>query len=85
MAAGKTARIIPYDYRQSGRAVRDFFPFHDYDNVLDVRAVKTVYPYQTPFSEGLSAAYGWFCKNRDSIAWKEGVMRNEAEILAEIG
>lgn len=83
-AAGIAPQIIEYDYEADGRHIRDFFPFFDYDNVLDVSAVKAIYPYETPFVEGLRNAFEWFRQNRDSIQFKPHVAQNEIEILNKL-
>lgn len=80
-AAGIAPKIIEYDYEADKRSVRDFFPFFDYDNVLDVSHVKAICPDETPFIEGLKNAFEWFKANRDSITFKPNVIQNEIEIL----
>lgn len=80
-AAGIVPQIIEYDYEADGRQVRDFFPFFDYDNVLDVSAVKAIYPHETPFVEGLRNSFEWFRQNRDNIQFKPNVAHNEIDIL----
>lgn len=80
-AAGVTPQIIEYDYAADGRSVRDFFPFFDYDNVLDVTRIKTIYSNETSFVEGLRNAFEWFKASRDSIEFKPNVTQNEIEIL----
>lgn len=84
LAAGGTARIIEYDYDATGRNVRDFFPFYDYDNVLDVSKMKSVYSKETDFLQGLRNAYAWYRKNADTIRFKENVAYNEKQILEEL-
>jgi len=80
-AAGLPVDIIRYDYLVSGWEARDFFPFYDYDNVLDVTKLRGVIRYETDFEHGLRNAYSWFLKNRRSIVFKEYVARNEETIL----
>ncbi len=83
-AAGGKVDIIEYDYELTGRNVREFFPFYDYDNVLDVSKMKSVYKKETDFVEGLKKAYSWYKKNADTIAFKENVTFNEKQILEEL-
>lgn len=83
-AAGVTPKIIEYDYAEDGRNVRDFFPFFDYDNVLDVSRIKAIYPNETPFVEGLKNTFEWFKTNRDNIEFKPNVTQNETEILKKL-
>lgn len=84
LASGGKADIIEYDYAATGRNVRDFFPFYDYDNVLDVSKMKSVYKRETDFIHGLRNAYAWYCKNADTILFKENVSYNEKQILEEL-
>lgn len=83
-AAGVEPQIIEYDYEADGWQIRDFFPFYDYDNVLDVSAVKAMCPNETPFVEGLRNAFEWFKQNRDNIEFKPHVAQNEIDILKKL-
>ena len=84
-AASRQARIIYYDNKKDGRSVRDFFPFHDYDNVLDVTKIHSIFPYETPFQKGLEASFNWYLENRSHIEFKETVSHNEKQILERLG
>lgn len=84
-ACGKPAKVIEFDYRKAGRAVRDFFPFHPFDNYLDVEKIHKLVPEETDFVEGLRRCFQWYCENREQIRWKETVAQNEAEILSQLG
>lgn len=81
---GNPAEIIEYDYKSNGRSVRDFFPFNDYDNVLDVSKIKNVSNHETDFKTGLKSAFEWFLKNKENIQFKENVTKNEEQILNEL-
>lgn len=83
-AAGMAPDIIEYDYAAAGRNVRDFFPFFDYDNILDVSKIKRICPNETPFDAGLRNAFQWFTQNRQSITFYPHIAANEAEILASL-
>ncbi len=83
-AAGITPQIIEYDYKADGWEIRDFFPFFDYDNVLDVSAIKAICPNETPFVEGLRNTFEWFKQNRDNIQFKPHVTQNEINILEKL-
>lgn len=83
-AAGGKAEIIEFDNEATGRNVRDFFPFYDYDNVLDVSKMKSVYKRETDFIQGLRNAYAWYRENADTILFKENVAYNENQILEEL-
>lgn len=81
---GNPAEIIEYDYKANGRSVRDFFPFNDYDNVLDVSKIKNVSNHETNFKTGLKSAFEWFLNNKENIQFKDNVTKNEEEILNEL-
>ena len=83
-AAGGYVDIIEYDYETSGRNVRDFFPFYDYDNVLDVSKMKSLFHRETLFLDGLKNAYLWYRANAGSIEFKKNVAMNEEQILKEL-
>ena len=84
-AIKRPVRIIRYNYKSAGRRVRDFFPFNDYDNVLDVTAVKQLYGIETPLDKGLAATARWYESVRGSIAFNPFVAENEKAILKELG
>lgn len=84
-AAGKEVKIIKYDYKKDNRFVRDFFPFFDYDDVLDVSNINKIYSNETSFEEGLKNAYKWYLDNKSDIKFKENVTKNEEEILKKLG
>ncbi|HAN20102.1 MAG: hypothetical protein A2Y15_05410 [Clostridiales bacterium GWF2_36_10] len=79
----KKVKIIECDYKSLNRNVRDFFPFFDYDNVLDVRKINSIFNEETPIETGLSNAYKWFLDNKSQIAFKENIEKNICEILAK--
>ena len=80
----KNAKIIEYDYNNYQRKERDFFPFHNYDNVLDVSKINKIYNKETDFQIGLKNAFEWYCNNADGIFFKENVTQNEQIILKEL-
>ena len=82
--AGKNPEIMEVDYEGLGRNVRDFYPFFDYDNVLDVSKINKIICKETNFEEGLTKCFAWFLKNRESISFKENVDKNLYEIIAEL-
>ncbi len=82
--AGKKPEIMEIDYAGLGRNVRDFYPFFDYDNVLDVSKINKIICKETKFEEGLTKCFAWFLKNRESITFKENVDKNLYEIIAEL-
>ena len=80
-AIGKKAKIICFDYEASSYSARDFFPFFDYNNVLDVNKINKIYSQETPFIDGLKIAFEQFLKDRDNIIFKPNVIKNEENIL----
>lgn len=80
-AAGKQIKIMEYDYRIDGRNARDFFPFFDYDNVLDVSKINEIYQEETDFSVGLKNAFEWYIANKKDIIFNENVINNIQSIL----
>ena len=82
--AGKKAKIIEYDYNNYNRKERDFFPFFNYDNVLDISKINKLYNNETDFEIGLKNTFEWYCNNVDSIFFKENVTQNEQNILKEL-
>ncbi len=80
---GRSARIIPVHGDQW--QAKDYFPFRDYDNVLDVRRIHEIFDTDTPFETGLAKAYQWYCENRNEIQFKPKLTANEKQILSELG
>jgi nucleoside-diphosphate-sugar epimerase len=78
---GKKAKIINFNYKAYNRKVREFFPFYDYDNVLDTQAIKVYWPSEIDFKKGLKGSYDWYLKNKDKILLRKEVLENEKEIL----
>ncbi len=83
-AAGKVPGIMEADYTELGRNVRDFYPFFDYDNVLEVSKVNEIVKKETEFEEGLKKSFAWFLENRENITFKANVDKNLYEIIAEL-
>lgn len=81
---GKKAKIVEYDYIHNNRIERDFFPFFNYDNVLDVSKINKIYSKETDFETGLKNSFVWYSNNVDSIIFKENISLNEKEILEEL-
>ena len=83
-ACGKSANIIEYDYHKYNRKIKDFFPFYDYNNILDVEKINMIYCEETSMEVGLKATFDWFFKNKDIIEFKKEVYENEKIILNEL-
>ncbi|MBR6537489.1 MAG: NAD-dependent epimerase/dehydratase family protein [Lachnospiraceae bacterium] len=82
--AGKVPEILEADYETLGRTVRDFYPFFDYDNVLEVSKINGIISRETDFEEGLKKSFAWFLENRGNIVFKENVDKNLYEMIAEL-
>ncbi len=82
--AGKKPEILEVDYAELGKNVRDFYPFFDYDNVLEVSKINEITRKETPFEEGLKRAFAWFVENRENIVFKENVDKNLYEMIATL-
>ena len=81
---GKAPEILEVDYRSLGRNARDFYPFFDYDNVLEVSKINGIVSKETEFEEGLKKSFAWFLENREKISFKANVDKNLYEIIAEL-
>ena len=63
---------------------RRYFPFHDYDNVLDVSSIHALYNIEeTPFEEGLRQAYAWYLKHQGEIEFNPAMDEIENQYLSE--
>lgn len=77
----KKATIVNFDYIKHKKNITSFFPFYDYDNVLDVNKVNEFYSEETDFIEGLKTTYEWYKDNIQSISFNDKVQQAEIEIL----
>lgn len=64
---GKAPR---FEYVSEVIPQRSYFPFYDYEYVLDVSAMNTIISELTPLEESLRQSYEWFRNNRSSIVRK---------------
>lgn len=80
---GKQVEILEYDYLKYNRMERDFFPFFNYNNVLDVSKINEIYSKETDFETGLRNCFEWYSDNVDNISFKENISLNEKDILKE--
>lgn len=83
-ASEKKAEIIMFDYIKYNYTIRDFFPFFDYDNVLDITEINKRFTSETDFTEGLKNSFNWFNENKDKIQFKANVEENIRKIHEEI-
>lgn len=69
-----TTNIIEIDYHYYHLSIRDFFCFHDYNNVLDISKIHQLIEYkETPFHKGLTNSYQWYLEHKDTIVFKQEV------------
>ena len=73
-----------FDYKKHNYAIRDFFPFFDYDNVLNVEKINERISVETDFVQGLKNSFNWFYKNKNKIEFKVNVEENIQKILKKI-
>lgn len=78
---GEKANILEFDYIKHGYSVKEFFPFHNYDNVLDVSRINEIYSQETPMEVGLGKAFDWYMENKNIIEFKEQISKNEYIII----
>ena len=78
-AAGKTPefRFVSPEVEQ-----RQYFPFHDYGYMLDVRAQSALMPDTIPLEEGLREAFTWYRDNSGEV-WRKPLLEFIDEKLAE--
>lgn len=57
-------------FRVEDHPQRSFFPFHDYDYLLDVRKQMALMPEVKPLAEGLKESWEWFREHRDAVVRK---------------
>ncbi|MDO9628443.1 MAG: NAD-dependent epimerase/dehydratase family protein [Acholeplasmataceae bacterium] len=71
---GKKANIIFVDTKKVQIEARQFFPFFDYDNILDVTKIRNYSDIETPMELGLQNAYRDYKENRDFVIIPEKMM-----------
>lgn len=67
--------------RVEGHPQRSFFPFHDYDYVLDVSTQQALMPVLKPLVEGLMESWEWFQEHRSSVMRKPLLEYIDANLL----
>lgn len=82
---GYVVKRKPQIYAYTGNEFngKDYFPFHDYDNVLDCSKIKTIMHEETDFIQGLEAAYHWYEKNKGQIVFNPKMRETELYILTK--
>lgn len=64
---GKTPR---FEYVAEDIPQRSYFPFYDYEYLLDVSAMKALMEELTPIENSLRQSYEWFVNNRQDVIRK---------------
>lgn len=77
---GKTPR---FEYVTESISQRSYFPFYDYEYVLDVSAMNTLIGALTPLEESMRQSYEWFVNNRNSILRKPLIEFIDRELRKE--
>lgn len=67
--------------RVEGHPQRSFFPFHDYDYVLDVSKQQALMPVLKPLAEGLRESWEWFQEHRSNVMRKPFLEYIDANLL----
>lgn len=80
-AAGILPITVEFDNIKNEYDPRDFFPFYEYEYVLDTNKLKKLHTNKTSLENGLKKSYNWYMKNKDSIVRKEHFYENERKIM----
>lgn len=72
-----------YVYTENEFNGKAYFPFHDYDNVLDCSKIKKIMQDETDFIQGLEAAYHWYEENKGQIVFNPKTTETEKYILSK--
>lgn len=70
-AVQKNTHTINFHYEKYNLKSRDFFPFNDYNNVLDTKKISKYYEPQIKLKEGLINCYKWYLKNKNYIDYRD--------------
>ncbi|MDP4146541.1 MAG: NAD-dependent epimerase/dehydratase family protein [Bacillota bacterium] len=79
-ACNKPVDITEFYYKHTDYGCRDFFPFHDYQYMLDTRKIEKYYTPKISMIEGLKRAYDWYTQNKDLVNKKPHYAENEEKI-----
>lgn len=64
----------------SGIEQRKYFPFYNYEYILDVTRMNELLPDTIPLEEGLRSSYKWYQENRDQVNIKPLISYIEEEL-----
>lgn len=80
-AIGEKTEIIEFENEKYGYNSREFFPFYDYQYVLDTKKLDEIYKSQISLEEGLKKSYEWYKNNEDKVMKKPQLLITEDEII----
>ena len=82
---GYVVKKNPQIYLYTGNEFngKEYFPFHDYDNVLNCSKIKKIMKDETDFIQGLDAAYHWYEENKKQIVFNPKTAETEQYILSK--
>ncbi len=81
-ATGKTVKTVYYPAKGKYQP-REYFPFHDYDNVLDVTKINKIHKEESDMLSKLRLCYKWYIENKNAIEFSEQVTKTEDDILSK--
>lgn len=84
-AAGERTEVIHFDYARHGYTERNFFPFYNYRNILDIEKISYLCPARIDMKCGLELAHCWYHSHKDLIENKEKYRAKEEEIYSLLG
>ena len=82
----KVLEVTPIIYRYCGEEFSDskaYFPFNNYDNVLDVTKIGKLRIKHTCMEDGLKEAYRWYLREKANIVFSDQQKANEGLLLNE--
>lgn len=78
---GKETEIIDFYYKEKNYKEREFFPFHDYQYLLDVSDITKIIEPKINLEEGLKRALDWYLLNEEKVDKKSIYNEKISEIL----
>ena len=84
LLCGYVVRKIPEIYMYTGEKYngKNYFPFHDYNNILDCSNMRSLVQGETDFVEGLGRAFEWYKENKNQIVFNPKTEETEKYILS---
>ena len=83
MLCGYVAKVTPIIYMYTGDVYegKKYFPFHNYNNVLNVDLINKICNAETPLVDGLMQSMLWFSAHHKNIVFNKETEGNERDIL----